>query len=251
MYDLYIRSNSVFPVIFSGKANISYFPISCSAQQEEEVVCSQSCLTSLHRKRHKLTMPKPTKKGKKGKKGKKNPVKELTGDAAENAKKELITSLMAKCDLNEEDVTAAYDDFHEKYPNGEISQEQFVAQSQAGILAESLFRVFDEDKSGELSFYEFLQANSVKKLNTPEDKLNWIFTAFDTDGGGSIDVDEIRDIVIGLFRLAGIDEDDDLISACVSDVRDAVDGDGDGDISKEEFVKNAMKSKFIFNMLKE
>ena len=40
----------------------------------------------------------------------------------------------------------------------------------------------------------------MNKLNTPADKLNWIFTAFDTDGGGSIDVDEIRDIVIGLFR---------------------------------------------------
>lgn len=32
--------------------------------------------------------------------------------------------------------------------------------------------------------------------------------------------------------------------------RDAVDKDGDGDISKEEFVKNAMNSKFIHNMLK-
>ena len=108
----------------------------------------------------------------------------------------------------------------------------------------------------------------MTKLNTPEDKLNWIFTAFDTDGGGTIDVDEIRDIVVGLFRLAGIEEDDDLITVCVSDIRwqkiilynlagklsyfrDAVDEEGDGDISKDEFVKNAMKSKFIFNMLKE
>ena len=29
-------------------------------------------------------------------------------------------------------------------------------------------------------------------LNTPEEKLNWIFTAFDTDGGGTIDLEEIR-----------------------------------------------------------
>ena len=158
---------------------------------------------------------------------------------------------MAKCDLSEEDVMTAYDEFHDKYLGGEITQTQFVEQSKAGIMAESLFRVFDEDKSGELSFYEFLQANNAAKLNTPEDKLNWIFTAFDTDGGGSIDVDEIRDIVIGLFRLAGIEEDEDLITACLADIRDAVDGDGDGDISKEEFVKNAMKSKFIYNMLKE
>ena len=94
-----------------------------------------------------------------------------------------------------------------------------MSQSSAGIIAESLFRVFDEDKSGQLSFYEFVQANNVTKLNTPEDKLNWIFTAFDTDGGGTIDVDEIRDIVVGLFRLAGIEEDDDLITVCVSDIR--------------------------------
>ena len=69
-------------------------------------------------------------------------------------------------------------------------------------------------------------------------------------------------------RLAGIEEDEDLVTVCVSDIRltlfieymifaictiyrDAVDEEGDGDISKDEFVKNAMKSKFIFNMLKE
>ena len=40
-----------------------------------------------------------------------------------------------------------------------------------------------------------------------------------------------------------------MINALIS--RDAVDEEGDGDISKEEFVKNAMKSKFICNMLKE
>ena len=85
----------------------------------------------------------------------------------------------------------------------------------------------------------------MSDLNTPEDKLKWMFTASDADGGGSIDVAEIKDIVIGLFRLAGIEEDDDLLETCVTDVLEAVDKDGDGDISKEEFVKNAMQSKLI------
>ena len=66
-----------------------------------------------------------------------------------------------------------------------------------------------------------------------------------------MDMDEIKDIVIGLFRLAGIEEDEDLLMTCVADIRDAVDADGDGDITKEDFVKNAMQSKFICNMLKE
>ena len=116
-------------------------------------------------------------------------------------------------------------------------------------MGESLFRVFDEDKSNNLSFYEFFQAICVTNLDTPEDKLNWIFTAFDSDGGGTIDVEEIRDIVVGLFRLAGIEEHEDMLASCVADVRATIDEDGDGDISKEEFVKNAMGSTFIADML--
>ena len=110
-------------------------------------------------------------------------------------------------------------------------------------MAESLFRVFDEDKSGTLSFEEYFQASQVghldstrlpyllylpshklgkpqvSDLNSVEDKLSWIFTAFDSDGGGSIDYDEITDICQGLFRLAGIQEDEDMLASCVADVR--------------------------------
>ena len=44
------------------------------------------------------------------------------------------------------------------------------------------------------------QAENVTVLDTREDKLNWIFMAFDQDGGGFIDGHEIRDIVVCLFR---------------------------------------------------
>ena len=117
-------------------------------------------------------------------------------------------------------------------------------------MAESLFRVFDSDKSGNLDFYEFVQANSVKNLDKPEDKLGWMFDAFDEDEGGTVDAEEIYNIVVGLFRLGGIEEDEDLLAACVLDVMEAVDQEGDGEVSKEEFVKNASKCKFIYNMLK-
>ena len=61
-------------------------------------------------------------------------------------------------------------------------------------LNDALFRVFDEDNSGTLNFCEWFQASNVKNMATIEEKLNWIFTAFDSDGGGSIDYDEITDI---------------------------------------------------------
>ena len=88
---------------------------------------------------------------------------------------------------------------------------------------------------------------NASNLSTPEDKLNWIFTAFDQDGGGSIDLNEIMDIVMGLFKMAGMDEDIDMVVVCVSEIRQAVDKDGDGTITREEFIKNAVKSSFIYN----
>ena len=56
-------------------------------------------------------------------------------------------------------------------------------------------------------------------MTTAEEKLNWIFTAFDADAGGSIDVDEIKEIVVWMFRFAGIEEDPDILESCVIDVR--------------------------------
>ena len=40
----------------------------------------------------------------------------------------------------------------------------------------------------------------MKNMSTMEEKLNWIFTAFDADGGGSIDVEEINEVVLWMFR---------------------------------------------------
>ena len=87
------------------------------------------------------------------------------------------------------------------------------------MKAKALVRVFDEDNSGTLSFFEWYQATNLKNMTTPEEKLNWIFTAFDADSGGSIDVDENGEIVLWLFRFAGIDVDPDLVESCAMDIR--------------------------------
>ena len=95
----------------------------------------------------------------------------------------------------------------------------------------------------------------------------------------SIDVVEIMDLVLGLFKISKMEEDMDKIVSCVQvtdmiillilmlivtdmiillvlieiqsqDIRSSIDGDGDGEISRDEFVNNAMKSKFLTNMLR-
>ena len=120
-------------------------------------------------------------------------------------------------------------------------------------MAEAFFRVFDEDNSGALSFYEYMMVKNAPNLDSPEEKLTWIFNAFDQDGGGSIDVDELYGIVEALFKMTGRDIDsdgiEDEIDSCVDEIIEAVDTDGDEVITKEEFVQNAMKSQFILKMV--
>merc|ERR1712062_626778 len=104
---------------------------------------------------------------------------------------EIVRILSEKCGLEEDEVRKRYEEFLIQHPEGEISKEEYIGSMKNSLMAESLFRVFDEDNSGNLNFFEYLQANSVTNLDSDEDELNWIFMAFDQDGGGFIDVKEI------------------------------------------------------------
>ena len=159
--------------------------------------------------------------------------------------------LLGKLDITNIEVMLAYDKFFKKHPDGKICKEDFLTESRGNVIAETLFNVFDEDKSESLDFYEFMMVKNTSSLQTPKEKLNWIFTAFDRDGSGSIETDEIRDIVMGLSKMSGKDVAEEEIMACVKEVRDAIDVDNDGNISKDEFIENAMKSSFIHKIVTE
>ena len=72
---------------------------------------------------------KKSKKKRKTKK-KKKPIDDETARlAAEQAKKELVEFLATKTDLTEDELLVSYDEFHEKYPSGEINKKEFLEQS--------------------------------------------------------------------------------------------------------------------------
>ena len=62
---------------------------------------------------------------KKGKTGKKKGKKTRPMDPEEE-KKELVSALMTKCNMTEEEVLEAYDGFHEQNKKGVISKEEFI-----------------------------------------------------------------------------------------------------------------------------
>jgi calmodulin len=100
-----------------------------------------------------------------------------------------------------------------------------------------------------MDFEEYMLATISSSLQSPENKLNWMFDVFDKDGGGSVSAEEIQDLLQGLFQMSGQEfEDEDLVEAS-EDIMNDIDADGDGEVTKHEFIKNAMKSQFIAGML--
>ena len=95
----------------------------------------------------------------------------------------MIGVLMLKFQKSEEEILLSYNKFYADNPDGVISKDKYISSikvcmymyvfiyliypfifipSQNTMMAESLFRVFDEDKSGTLSFEEYFQANQVE-----------------------------------------------------------------------------------------
>ena len=93
-------------------------------------------------------------------------------------------------------------------------------------------RVFDYDNSGALDFAEYILALNATNLNSREDKLNWMFDVFDKDGGGTISMEEIQDLVRGLIEMAGHEVSAEDIEEASREIMTTIDEDGDGDVTK-------------------
>ena len=166
-----------------------------------------------------------------------------------------FTILSHRTNLSEQQIEEKHKEFILDYPSGFLTKQEFLhtfkdANWKVKEIASDIFTMFDEDESNTMDFSEFVIAEAAVTLASPREKLNWIFSVFDKDGGGVIDHREMRDVVIGLFTMAGIRIHEDILVDRLKEMLEAIDIDGDGEIEKEEFIKNAMKCGFICDIVK-
>lgn len=124
--------------------------------------------------------------------------------------------------------------------DGKLSREELMIGFTKiyGDMAEDevdrIMKIADADGSGEIDYSEWVVASIDKKKLLTNEKLEAAFNLFDKDGSGSISATEVKD-VLGI----GKNIDDEVWS----DIIKEVDGDGDGEISFEEF--KAMMEKLF------
>lgn len=96
-----------------------------------------------------------------------------------------------------------------------------------------MFSKVDADGSGEIDYSEFVVASLNEKNLLSNNKLQAAFKMFDKDGGGSISIEEIKQVLS-----FGQNLDEEVIQQVIKQV----DENGDGEISYDEFVQMMMKN---------
>jgi len=110
--------------------------------------------------------------------------------------------LLEQTYFKREDVKRWYKKFMKDYPSGQLNKDQFheiystiYSTSFANHFAEHIFKSFDHNQDGYVSFKELILTLSVAISGTPREKLEWSFNVYDLDGDGRITLDEVFHVV--------------------------------------------------------
>ncbi|VDL98007.1 unnamed protein product [Schistocephalus solidus] len=87
-------------------------------------------------------------------------------------------------------------------PSGQLSKKKFIEvysgffpDGNAEEFCTHVFRTFDKDNSGKIDFKEFLLAINITSGGRPKEKLEWAYQMYDIDGNGTIERNEMVEII--------------------------------------------------------
>jgi len=110
--------------------------------------------------------------------------------------------LISSTEFTLAEIDEWFEKFKDKFPSGRISQREFknfymemFPKGDADAFSKHIFRVYDADRNGVISFVEFLTTLHVSVYGSPEDKLKSTFRMYDIDGNGFITSAEMREIL--------------------------------------------------------
>ncbi|BFG01252.1 uncharacterized protein DMAD_01047 [Drosophila madeirensis] len=160
-----------------------------------------------------------------------------------------LSALSRATRFTEDEIKRIYRGFKAECPTGVVKEDTFkVIYSQffpqganPTLYAHYVFNTLDQDRSGIVSFEDFVQGLSILSRGSVEEKLRWTFSLYDINGDGFITREEMTDIVTAIYELMGRlpDEcpEEEKIKGKVEQIFQKMDINRDGVVTLEEFLE--------------
>ncbi|KAH8858825.1 Neuronal calcium sensor 2 [Schistosoma japonicum] len=172
--------------------------------------------------------------------------------------REDLTFLKENTHFTKRQIKQWYNGFIRDCPSGQLSKKKFIEvysgffpDGNAEKFCTHVFRTFDKDNSGRIDFKEFLLAINITSGGNPEEKLEWAYQMYDIDGNGTIERTEMVEIIRAIYSMLGTDNTAVDISpeARAEEIFEKMDENGDGVLTREEFMKGCMEDSQLKAML--
>ncbi|XP_011384123.1 NADPH oxidase 5 isoform X2 [Pteropus vampyrus] len=120
--------------------------------------------------------------------------------------------------------------------NEEINLQEFktALNVKEPFFAERFFALFDSDGSGTITLQELKEALNLLIHGNPMDKLKFLFQVYDIDGSGSIDADELRTVLQSCLRESAISLPEEKLDQLTLALFQSADKDCSGTITFDE-----------------
>ncbi|XP_040074401.1 neurocalcin-delta B-like [Ixodes scapularis] len=175
---------------------------------------------------------------------------------------QVLRDLWASTEFQHVEIIQWYRDFMREFPDGRITMDLFkktyakffTAGVDSDEFAESLFRTLDVNKDGFIDFREFMRGLNATSRGKPDQKLTWAFNVYDLDGDGFIDKDEMLQMITNVLKMSASSKStpskDNLDpKKLVEQIFAAMDTNGDGKITLQEFLEGIKKDPTCVNLL--
>lgn len=147
--------------------------------------------------------------------------------------------------FDEKEIKHMYKLFHKAAPSGRMGKKEFKKYIEDLAIFkkvdhaenyEQLFRGYDRDRDGSITFKEYLQYHLGIVFSTDE-LFDIVFSMYDADGNGSITRDELVEVITNSTRWMGdcdVESRDvqELIQAEVDKILQFADANKDGTITR-------------------
>jgi len=117
----------------------------------------------------------------------------------------------------------------------------FNKSAKAVLFLDHIFRTWDVNKDGNLTFREFIHAMSVTSRGTAAQRAEYLFRLYDINGDQEITIDEFTSVLSLKIRRVEL--------ANITEVFKEMDADGNGALTREEFVDACAKNKKLMTYL--